>query len=569
MKFRIVLLVLLAGVLNSCGKSLDDVDAEALERNETVLARVASNIGFFRDLAVALEGQDLVASAASEESAWTVYWDNGRSSTVWPDPSLEDAVPPTVSAEMLDDRLVWAVNGEVLTAKGGRNFLVTEEAVPTVATDGPDWAVSVAGQRFTYKPEECKAAKQACVRLDMQKPVTFRLSSGTEIFIEKPDWYDDLRTRDVNRAFYKDIFLDAGVGLTERKSLAAAKLLGLSLEGMTGREDANREWQQRLVGGSAEDTNGRLLYPDGQPRYRVLFVNGGVSTTHGMAMGETVLSQMRTFFRQGGSYVGTCAGGFFASSDKDCFLSLWPGIAAQTGISGDYTDFTLEAGCPLLKYYDFGNDSYIEKVRHNGGCYAESLPTGTEVLARYVYPSSSTVDGQPSVWAYKPSTACGRAVLTGGHPEEVTSGEKRDLTAAMIRYAMDGQGTTPLKAILRNGRTQKMSDAGRRIGDLQCHHFAFWVPKDAGTVEVSVEGQTDCAWALSLSQEGFAYPDTAPFVNDTPEFRAELAPGIWYLSVRCMTTVDVKETETGQTYSGRTDVLNGVPYSVVVKWEEI
>ena len=36
-----------------------------------------------------------------------------------------------------------------------------------------------------------------------------------------------------------------------------------------------------------------------------------------------------------------------------------------------------------------------------------------------------------------------------------------------------------------------------------------------------------------------------------------------------MTTVDVKETETGQTYSGRTDVLNGVPYSVVVKWEEI
>lgn len=569
MKFRIVLLVLLAGVLNSCGKSLDDVDVEALERNETVLARVASNIGFFRDLAVAQEGEDLVASAASEEGAWTVYWDNGRVSTVWPDPSIADAVPPTVSAEMLDGRLVWAVNGEVLTAKGGRNFLVTEEAVPTVATDGPDWVVSVAGQRFTYKPEECKTAKQACVRLDMQKPVTFRLSSGTEIFIEKPDWYDDLKTRDVNRAFYKDIFLDAGIGLTDRTSLYAADYLGLSLEGISGNSESYKDLFQGIIGGTAEDTNGRLLYPDGQPRFRVLFVDGGNSRAHGQSLGDKALERMRMFNARGGSYVGTCAGGFFAAAgyddDEDYahYLHLWPGVVRHTGLESTSTGMFIEESSPLLAYYDFGGDGHLDAVRHNKGGFPVSLPYPTEVLALYDYPNNPDVHRKPSVWAFKASAATGRVVMDGSHPEESQKGENRDLTAAMIRYAMDGQGTTYLQSVLRNGLSWQHPVG---LGDLQCHHFAFYLP-EASAVSVSVTGQKLSDSRVALSQRGFAYPDAAAFVSDENTLQVpELPSGLWYVSVLNLSTVKTEMTECGMEYIGNTEVLNGVPYSVTVNW---
>ncbi len=566
MRGRIFLAVLSAGLSLSCSKSFEDPDA--IERNETVLERMASNIGFFRDLAVAVEAEGKVAAWIQDTDHVTVYWDNGRVSTVWPDPSVGDAVPPTVSAALQDGRLVWSVNGEVPT-KGGKAIPVSYASAPVLSTEDADWVLAVAGERFTFKPDACVKARKACVGIDPSRPMTFRLEPGTEVYVEQPAWFKDLKTRDVNRAFYKDIFLDAGVGLTPRKSLAAAKKLGLSLEGMTGREDANKGWQQAVLGGSPEDTNGRLLYPDGQPRYRVLFVNGGVSTTHGEAMENLVRSRMKDFFQMGGSYVGTCAGGFFASADKDCFLHLWPGKALQTGIMGENTDFVLETDTPLLKYSDFGGDSRIKEVRQNGGCFAGTFPAGTEVLALYDYPSNPSVHHKPSVWAYKSSQSTGRAVLTGGHPEEVSNGERLDLTAAMLQYAMDGQGLTMLKGVLINGRTRYMAGEENRIGDLQCHHFAFWMPEGAGPVDISVSGEISCDWDLSLSREGFAYPDDASYtVSESRLHIEDLSPGLWYLSVRCATTVTATETELTQEYSGRTDVLNGVPYRIVVNWTE-
>ncbi|MEC9004383.1 MAG: hypothetical protein VX644_13485, partial [Planctomycetota bacterium] len=75
--------------------------------------------------------------------------------------------------------------------------------------------------------------------------------------------------------FYKDLFMSGGVRLSSRKSLPAAESLGLSYEYYAGKDEAK---QNDLFSGSPTDTTGVLLYPVGQPGFRMLFVNGGSAT---------------------------------------------------------------------------------------------------------------------------------------------------------------------------------------------------------------------------------------------------------------------------------------------------
>ena len=44
-------------------------------------------------------------------------------------------------------------------------------------------------------------------------------------------------------------------------------------------------------------------------------------------------------------------------------------------------------------------------------------------------------------------------------------------------------------------------------------------------------------------------------------------PGKYYISVFCATTVTATMGRYGVEYAGRTDVLNGVPYTIQVKFE--
>ena len=66
--------------------------------------------------------------------------------------------------------------------------------------------------------------------------------------------------------FYKDLFMSGGARLSSRKTLPAAESLGLSYEYYAGKDEAK---QNELFSGSPADTNGVLLYPDGQPRFRM------------------------------------------------------------------------------------------------------------------------------------------------------------------------------------------------------------------------------------------------------------------------------------------------------------
>ena len=392
------------------------------------------------------------------------------------------------------------------------------------------------------------------------------------------------------KAFYKDVFLDSGIGLTSRKFLYAAQHLGLSTEGVSllrsGATVEDSVLQNQIIAGNEYDLNGRLLYPDGQPRFKLLFVNGGSSTTHGKSLSETALHNMRLFVQNGGSYIGTCAGAFFASDGYDSnyeypyYLSIWPYMMNRTGISGGVTGMFIETDSPLLQYYDFGGDHYVADIRHNKGGYPVEIPSNTEVLARYDYPAKPDVHMQPSIWSYKYDSICGRVVMEGSHPEEVSSGERRDLTAAMMQYAMDGVGRTTIKGILNNGEARLMDKGTEennplyaKIGDLQCHHFIVDIPEGAHDITVTIDSNVDCDLSLMMCHNTYAYPDEADYRSAKKGAYQQLSfssleSGIWYVAVQCLSTVNVIETEYGQSYVDPYGVLNGIPYQIVVSWQE-
>ena len=93
--------------------------------------------------------------------------------------------------------------------------------------------------------------------------------------------------------FYKDLFMSSGVNLSSRKSLPAAESLGLSYEYYAGKD---AEIQNRLMTGEQHDTNGVLLYPDGAPRFRMIYVNGGGATNHGKS--RQIISRICSMQRQ-------------------------------------------------------------------------------------------------------------------------------------------------------------------------------------------------------------------------------------------------------------------------------
>jgi hypothetical protein len=152
----------------------------------------------------------------------------------------------------------------------------------------------------------------------------------------------------------------------------------------------------------------------------------------------------------------------------------------------------------------------------------------------------------------------------------------------MIRYAMDGNGTTRLKGVLQNGeprhmerRTDENDPSYTCIGDRQYHHFAVDVPK--GVREITVTLAAPDKWTnrydlwLFADDQDFAFRDNARCKNVLHGTDKKLTipvtkPGRYYISVFCATTVDTVDTFYGVQYTGRTDVLNGVPYILSVNW---
>lgn len=499
----------------------------------------------------------------------------------------EQSLIPQVSFYKDGDDYYWVINGNVLIDKEGRQvalngevqklvFKVNNNSRWLITTDGKNWHTIMPSSSQNSVPKVSMSSKCDFVVCDV--------SDTLQIIVPTSNLNNTIKNGVPIQGFYKDIFMDAGVYLTTRKKLAAASYLGYSLESVTCTNIADTLWQNAVIGGDSEDENGRLLYPDGAPRYKILFVCGGSSKSHGKTLRKS-REMMRTFVRNGGGYVGTCAGAFLVSNGYDTvdnypyYLHLWPGVVNHTGLVQTSTGMFIEKGSPLLRYYSFGGDNYVKNIRHNKGGMPSSLPQGTEVLARYDYPPLELMHGQPSAWAYKRDNTMGRIIMEGSHPEEVSSGERRDFTAAMLRYAADGVGETTIKGLLRNGEVREMDKttgeknaAYTRIGDMQYHHFAVYIPKDAKNIKFTVSSEIDCDLQLCLHSTTFAYSDIAEYKSKEKGHYQELlfdgmSEGLWYVSIRCLTTVESTDFPLGQVYSGKLEVLNGIPYSVSVTWD--
>lgn len=114
----------------------------------------------------------------------------------------------------------------------------------------------------------------------------------------------------IAQGYYKDLFMDGGVSLTSRTSLAAAEYAGLSIEYLATDDSSI---QAKVMIENEYDYNGILLYPDGKPRFRVIYTNGGKATKHGNFLGEKGRNRVKTFYYNSGSYTDSCAGMFISS----------------------------------------------------------------------------------------------------------------------------------------------------------------------------------------------------------------------------------------------------------------
>ena len=410
--------------------------------------------------------------------------------------------------------------------------------------------------------------------------------------------------QDNTKGYYKDIFMDSGIMLTSRTDLPVTEMLGLSMEAFVSTKHSYTDpykftvtdtlRQRELVTGSPMDSNGILLYPDGAPRFRMVYMNGGRAAGHGRSLEETGRQHYRDFIKAGGSYLGSCAGAFVASlgsrnaegkiSNTLTYIGLWPGHTMGTKLEKSYTAVDIDPDGALARYFDFDGRMHIDSVRHNGGCFAwmEDAPAGTEILARYSTKGRELerdIDGLPVVWAWKDSPVTGRVVLCGSHPEGAYDAENLALMSAMVRYTLAGNGTPSLKAVLAPGEPREMNDASNPafapVGDRQYHHFAIDVPAGVRTLTVELGSyldRSDFDVHLFVSRNGFAYAGDSPWAHVGTGVDKSLEiknpkPGRYYISVFCATTVTSTMGKYGVEYSGRTDVLNGVPYKIQANFE--
>lgn len=432
------------------------------------------------------------------------------------------------------------------------------------------------------------------------------LSLLPTIAMAQKDRYVKNRNRILSASggYYKELFMDGGIGLTSRRILPSAAALSLDMEFFATAPKVKLSavdtlTQQQIFCGYEQDTNGWLLYPDGAPRYRVIYVNGGSAATHARSLTSIGRSRIVKFVEQGGSYLGTCAGAYLATAgskssgrevkNENVYLHLWEGVMHSTGLRKSHTALRLKPKNPLLRYYDFGGDMLVDSVYHNGGGYALddsefSLPIGTQPLAYYVFKDDAKVkiDNQIACWAYKRNESGGRVVLVGSHPEKDKKGEKMDFMSSLLLYAMDGNGAPKIKGELRPGELRQMNKSTEDglpdftvIGDRQYHHFRFVVPKGCKSLIVSIDGypgRDNFDLALSTNPGSVALLDDAQYTVQGAGCTKRIVvsnpkPGSWFASVFCITTVSSITGEYGTEYFGRTDVLNGVPYSIKIQVE--
>ncbi|MBO4571544.1 MAG: hypothetical protein J5699_06435 [Bacteroidales bacterium] len=519
--------------------------------------------------------------------------------------ALQDsqAVPVRMENESADRNTLVITAAGTEASNGNESFVTGSNSTISSGNITPDGAAGTSVCRFAVPAGALKQGFRLTV-IDqsggfMQKEFPAAEIRRAECSAAEGVAYKDasedieVRTDVLNKAFYKDLFMDSGIYLTSSREMPAADFLGIQMEYLlaaaSNPKPADIEAQWNVFTGTEDDTNGRFLYPDGEPRYKIVYVWGGGSNDHGSTLKSEGRERFRQFVANGGSYMGSCAGAYLVTRGYDLdgesrafYLGIWPGHCNRLSTQQIYPGHVIPKDSPLLKYYDFGGDFYIDSVRHhNGPCFKdyECVP-GTEVLTRFDIPDSTKMHGNPAIVAWKKDKWWGRVLPCGSHPEAIPDGEKLLLTAAMLRYCMDGVGIAKVKGVLHNGDVRRMvrstednAPAYTKIGDRQCHHFVFSLPEGAKNVKVRLESLDKYNLSLHLAKGTFAFKEDAQYKVEGVQsgkqlFFDTLEAGTWYVGVQCESTVTVSDPNGtyGTTYSN-TGILNGAPYTIQVSWD--
>ena len=185
----------------------------------------------------------------------------------------------------------------------------------------------------------------------------------------------------------------------------------------------------------------------------------------------------------------------------------------------------------------------------------------------------------PVIWSVKEKEEWGRVISCGSHPEGTNYGDRLQLMGAMVLYALEGNAPARVKGELVLGEPRVMDRSTRdckpeftKIGDKQYHHFTVEVPEGIDTLTVSlrsIKGFEDYEMYLMVNPGDFAFRENAKYMDISLKVDKDIVipapkPGKYYISVFCNTTVTAVETDKGVRYTGRVDVLNGVPYKLGV-----
>jgi hypothetical protein len=299
--------------------------------------------------------------------------------------------------------------------------------------------------------------------------------------------------------FYKDLFIDGGAHISS-KGTYAADFLGLSYQTLF---TSSSSYQNSIMVSSSTDSNGALLYPDGQPRFRMYYMNGGSSGDHVRSLGAAGKQRVQDFFHNGGSYTGSCAGAFAAGSRYSSYYQLIPNTNFDRSMPWG-VNVSAKFDAPEDKPFSdimqrLGFSTTVTSIPTYGGpIYQPGLDSivGTDIVPGLQYFGrnySGAGIGAPQVAAYQgPDT--GRMAILSGHPEYRSSGSNLGLMATVYQYAIEGARKVPdLKDNLTLGQTVQMVGPTQTVGDKQYHRFTVDVPTGSSTIDVSLSGLSDNA----------------------------------------------------------------------------
>jgi len=372
----------------------------------------------------------------------------------------------------------------------------------------------------------------------MVKPRRLRIEPLEPRLTLSADWPADV-------GFAADLFIDGGAGLSSRR-LYAADSLGLTADQLL---TSSTSRTRSAIAGNAADENGALLYPDGQPRYRAIFVNGGRASTHGRRLGATGRDRIHDAVLAGMSYSGSCAGAYLIR-DTYYGLDLWAGSMGHNSGRKGYMSVTFpDLDHPFTQILiDRAGTNTIRNIAHYyGPVFKETYrhPAGTDFLGTIYYASSALYRsrGTPYLIDYKPTDAAGRIVVQPSHPEYYRSGSKLHLMEAEILYALTGAQSIPdLKGTLPVNEFTTMDAPTEKVGDDQYHRWTIDVAPGTEQLTIALEGNAQLFVQPGAPAHAGAYSHAGDYVTI-----ADPAAGTWHVSVH-----------------GNHDIRNGTPYRLGV-----